>query len=179
MTTARRMLRLTTATMIGYSKRWFRIAGIGLGIVLGATLAPALRAQTRAADSLRLRYMRIRAQATDSCEVLVETVSSMGIDTYITPANIRRWIDTATVIAAAKPHRAHGQEIEYAWVPITLRIRRTITDRHDSYSFDISGHGIPILASEIPRIAKLLAAAAAETLRQSHVVNGCPTTPDP
>jgi hypothetical protein len=141
---------------------------------------PAVGAQASAlaVDSLHLRYMRIRAQATDTCLVVVTTSGSMGIATDITPANIQRWIDTATAYVAARPRRAKGEEVRYVWFPITLGVRREITDRHDAVSLEISGHTIPMLASEVPRIAKLLDGAARETLRASHMKSGCPTAPD-
>ena len=151
--------------------------------LLVAFLAPmaALRltAQTRTfpVDSLHLRYMRIRANGTDACKVRVSTSGSMNIDTDISPANVRRWIDTAAAYAAARPQRAKGQRIRYAWIPITLGIERTITDRFDAFEFVIGGHAIPILSSEIPRITKLLHSAAAQTLKQSK--GECPTAVDP
>ena len=74
----------------------------------------------------------------------------MNIDTDITPANVRRWIDTAATYSVAKPSRAKGQRIRYAFIPITLGIERTITDRFDAFEFVIGGHGIPILVGEIP-----------------------------
>ena len=149
-----------------------------LAALLSAMAAPGLPAQTRAfpPDSLQLRYMRIRAHGTDACKVRVSTSGSMNIDTDISPANVRRWIDTAATYAAARPRRVKGQRIRYAWIPITLGIERTITDRFDAFEFVIGGHGIPILVSEIPRITKLLQFAATETLEQSK--GPCPTTPD-
>ena len=123
-----------------------------------------------------MRYMRIRAHGTDACNVRVSTSSSMNIDTDISPANVRRWIDTATTYAAARPRRTKGQEIRYAWIPITLGFERTITDHGDDLEFVISGHGIPVRRSEIPRIAKLLQSAATQTLQQSK--GACPTAPD-
>jgi hypothetical protein len=99
----------------------------------------------------------------------------MNIQTDISPANVRRWIDTATAYAAATPHRTKGQRVVYAWIPIRLGISRTITDRFDAFEFAIGGHGIPIVAREIPRIAKLLQSAAAETLKDS---GPCPDVPD-
>ena len=145
---------------------------------LGCILTPGLGAQPMKShlDSLQLRYMRIRAQSTDSCKVLVSTSGSMNIATYITPANAHRWIDTAAAYARAAPHREKGQRIRYAWIPITLGVSRTITDRFDAFEFVIGGHGIPITAREIPRIAKLLETAATQTLKQSRTT--CPTTPD-
>jgi len=100
----------------------------------------------------------------------------MNIATDITPANVRRWIDTAATYAAARPRRRRGQEIRYAWIPITLGIERTITDRADAFEFVIGGHGIPIRVSEIPRITKLLQSTATQTLKQSK--GECPTAPD-
>lgn len=140
--------------------------------------APSLDAQRRVlpADSLQLRHMRIRAYGTDACTVRVSTSGSMNIDTDISPANVRRWIDTAATYAAARPRRAKGQEIRYAWIPITLGIERTITDRLDAFEFVIGGREIPIRATEIPRITKLLRSAATQTLEQSK--GECPTAPD-
>lgn len=100
----------------------------------------------------------------------------MNIDTDITPANVRRWIDTAATYSVAKPSRAKGQRIRYAFIPITLGIERTITDRFDAFEFVIGGHGIPILVGEIPRISRLLQAAATETLKQSR--QECPNAPN-
>jgi hypothetical protein len=102
----------------------------------------------------------------------------MNIDTHISPSNLRRWIDTATAYAAARPHRAKGQRIRYAWIPITLGIEREITDRFDAFSFVISGHAIPILPREIPRIAALLDSAATKTLERSDRTAECKLDPD-
>lgn len=148
--------------------------------MLSFVLTSRLSAQTRDLfrDSLRLRYMRIETRATNACKVIVRTSGSMNIQTEISPANVRRWIDTATAYAAAKPQRAKGQRIRYAWIPITLGIERIVTDRLDAFEFVNSGHGIPILAREIPRIAKLLNFAANETLARSGPNGTCPTTPD-
>ena len=142
-------------------------------------LARDLNAQTKPtwSDSLKLRYMRIRAQSEGAC-VLVSTSGSMDIQAHTSPANVHRWIDTATAYAAAKPHRAKGQRIRYAWIPSAIGIDREITDRFDAYSFVIAGHGIPIFASEIPRIATLLDSAAANTLRQSGGKGECTFDPD-
>jgi hypothetical protein len=161
---------------LGHTQRWH----IFLVAILTPVVAPGLTAQTKSlrSDSLQLRYMRIRAHGTNACKVHVGTTGSMNIDTDISPANVRRWIDTAAAYAAATPHRAKGQRIRYAWIPITLGISRTITDRFDAFEFVISGHGIPIVAREIPRIAKLLDSAAAETLKQSGSTGKCPTAPD-
>jgi hypothetical protein len=98
--------------------------------------------------------MRIRAHSTNACKVIVRTSGSMNIETDISPANVRRWIDTATAYAAATPHRTKGQRIRYAWIPIRLGISRTITDRFDAFEFATGGHGIPIVASEIQGIAR-------------------------
>jgi len=159
--------------MLGHIQRWH----IFLVAILSPIVAPGLPAQTRAfhSDSLQLRYMRIRAQGTNACKVIVRTSGSMDIQTDISPANVRRWMDTATAYAAATPHRTKGQRVVYAWIPIRLGISRTITDRFDAFEFAIGGHGIPILAREIPRIAKLLQSAAAETLKDSVP---CPDVPD-
>ncbi len=102
----------------------------------------------------------------------------MNIDTDVTPANVRRWIDTATAYAAANPRRVDGQSVRYAWITLRLGAIRSVTARGDSFFFVIGGHAIPISAREIPRIAKLLESAAAQTIKQSDVKGGCPTTPD-
>jgi len=148
-------------------------------VALIQLLASNLNAQTKAAwsDSLKLRYMRIRARSEGAC-VLVSTSGSMDIEAHISPANVRRWIDTATAYAAAKPHRAKGQRLRYAWIPSTIGIDREITDRFDAFSFVIAGHGIPIFASEVPRIVKLLDSAAVNTLDRSGGKGACTLDPD-
>ena len=163
-------------TMPGHIRR----VHLFLVAITCVVVAPSMSAQTTAlhSDSLRLRYMRIRAQATTSCQVVVNTSGSMDIQAEISPANVYRWIDTAKAYADSKPQRAKGQRIRYAWIPLTLGISRTITDRFDAFEFAISGHGIPILRGEILKIATLLDSAAAETLRRSRVKGGCPTAPD-
>lgn len=132
-------LRLSSHTlaMLGLTQHWRLFVSAFASLVLTRGLA----AQTNAlnGDSLRLRYMRIRAQPTDSCKVVVRTSTPMLIQTEITPANVHRWIDSATTYAAAKPYRARGKEIRYAWIPMTLGISRTITDRHDAFEFVIGG----------------------------------------
>jgi hypothetical protein len=162
--------------MLGQMRHWH----VSVIALLSAIVSPRLTAQTRTADadSVQLRHLRIRAQGTNACHVHVSTSSSLNIDTDVSPANVRRWIDTATAYAAAKPHRVKGHSVRYAWITLRLGVVRTVTAHSDSYAFVIGGTAIPITAREIPRIAKLLESAAAETLKQSTVKGGCPTTPD-
>jgi hypothetical protein len=57
--------------------------------------------------------------------------------------------------------------VRLAFIPLELGIQRTITDRFDAFELTNSGHAIPILESEVPRIATLLQSAGAEALRLS------------
>ncbi len=136
--------------------------------VLIAAFATAVHAQTATGrvDSLRLRYMRIRAEASDSCVVMIRTSGSMRIDSPASPADLRAWIDSANVLAAAR-RPANGQRAEYRFETTWIGLERTITSRFDAFEFIITGHTIPILASEVPRIARLLDSAGARTIRMS------------
>jgi hypothetical protein len=118
--------------------------------------------------------MRIRAEPTDSCFVMIRTAGSMGIDAPVPPLDLRAWIDTAKVLAAAR-RPANGQRAEYRFATNTLGLKRTITSRFDAFEFIITGHTIPILASEVPRIARLLDSAEARTIRTS---SHCPPERD-
>jgi hypothetical protein len=110
--------------------------------------------------------MRIRAEPTDSCFAMIRTTGSMGIEAPFAPVDLRAWIDTAKVLAAT-PRPANGQRAEYRFVTNTLGLKRTITGRFDAFDFIITGHTIPILAAEVPRVARLLDSAEARTIRMS------------
>jgi hypothetical protein len=45
----------------------------------------------------------------------------MNIQTDISVANVRRWIDTATTYAAARPHRTKGQKLLQSAATETLK----------------------------------------------------------
>lgn len=110
--------------------------------------------------------MRMRAEATDSCIAMIYTSSRVNIEAPVPPVDLRAWIDTAKVFAAA-PRPAKGERAEYVFIPFLLGLRRMITLRRDVYEFVMTGTAIPILASEVPRIARLLDSAEARTVRLS------------
>jgi hypothetical protein len=145
--------------------RWLRPVLVG---VLSAAFARDVRAQTKTGgvDSLRLRYMRIRTEASDSCIVMIRTSGSMGIDSPASPGDLRAWVDSAKVLAAAR-RPTNGQRAEYRFETSWIGLKRTITSRFDAFEFIITGHTIPILASEVPRIARLFDSADARTIRMS------------
>ena len=140
--------------------------------------AGASQAQGQA-DSLRLRYARIRAQPTAACSVVVRTSGSMNIEAQVSPTELRAWIDSARAIAAYRPTRAKGQRVRLAWIPVKLGFMRTITDRFDAVALTNSGHEIPILRSELPRIVRLFSSAAeiAETVSACSGPPRIPTSP--
>ena len=140
-----------------------------LCVVLGGGDAQA----QASADSLRLRYTRIRAEPTKACTVVVLTSGSMNIEAIVTPADLRQWIDSATAIAAASPVRAKGQRVRLAWIPLTLGFMRTITDRFDAVALTNSAHELPILRSELPRIVSLFDSAAVRAERLSAASGAC------
>ena len=131
---------------------------VGALLQLGAT--DLLSQGPAGRDSLRLRYTRIYAEPTATCRVIVLTSGTMNIQATLSPAEIRQWIDTATHFIAATPVRAKGQRIRMAYIPLTIGFKRTITDRFDAVALTNSGHEIPVLRSEVPRLARLLSAAA-------------------
>jgi hypothetical protein len=153
--------------------RWFV-----LGVVLALNASESL-SQAPRADSLKLRYARIRAEPTTNCSVVVRTSGSMNIQAFVSPSEIQRWIDSTRTIVGATPHRAKGQRLQLAWIPNKIGFMRTITDRFDAVAFTNSGHEIPVLHSEVSRIIRLLDSAAAKTIKLSSAVPDCRTTLHP
>ena len=152
-------------------------------LIVAALLASTSRrlpAQTHSVDagSLRLRYMRVQVDATDSCQVFVHTSGSMGIEASVTATDARLWIDSATAMAKTSPARAKGARAEYRFLTPAIGIKRVVTDRFDAFSFIIWGHEIPMMRPEIPRLARLLDSALTRTRELSHDPHGATSVCD-
>jgi hypothetical protein len=148
--------------------------------MVSATVTSAALGQTEAhrIDSLRLGHFRIRAEATDSCVVLIFTTGrannqesptgETNIETRVAPQGLRLWIDSATTYRG-RTARPSGNRLRYAWMPLYgVGIERAISDRSDVYTFVMTGYALPMSAPEIPLLVTLFDSAATRTMRLSN-----------